>query len=280
MTNGDARVAIADEVVVFKDAVFYAPAQEETNATIVFRETVADDGVLAATARVQAQVGIARAGAVFDCDVLALLEADAIAVIVFDRAVLYRCVMPSVEEYAGAAATVEVRIVFAVAIYSQIFDPGIFDVVAADDREGGCSARIARDEVVASHGHIDAKGVVLLPEDGADGGVKSTALIICDADAIAHFESIGIFKGDLFFAKIPVEEKWGLNAISFQQCGIFALASDRDVAAKVERVAHDVRAGLDFNRASAERGDVINCCLQSAVVIADDVGVFLSDGDV
>ena len=243
MTDGDARVAIADEVVVFKDAVFDAPAQEEANAAVVFRAAVADDGVLAATARVQAQVGIARAGAVFDCDVLALLEADAVAVIIFDRAVLYRCMVPAVEEYAGASATVEVRIVFAVAIYSQIFDPGIFDVVAADDREGGCSARIARDEVIASHGYIDAKGVVLLPEDGADGGVKSAALIICDADAIAHFESIGIFKGDLFFAKISVEEKGGLNAVCFPQCGIFSLSSDRDVAAKVQCVAHDVRAG-------------------------------------
>ena len=67
------RVAIADEVVVFKDAVFDAPAQEETNAPVVFRAAVADDGVLTATARVQAQVGVVRAGAVFDCDVLALL---------------------------------------------------------------------------------------------------------------------------------------------------------------------------------------------------------------
>ena len=118
MTNGDAGVAIADEIVVFKDAVFDAPAQKETNATVVFRAAVADGGVLAATARVQAQVGIARAGAVFDRDVLALLEADAIAVIIFDRAVLYRCMVPAVEEYASAAATIEVRIVFAVAIYS------------------------------------------------------------------------------------------------------------------------------------------------------------------
>lgn len=192
MTNGDACVAISDEVVVFKDAVFDSPAQEEANAPVVFRAAVADDGVLAAAARVQTQVGIARAGAVFDCDVLALLEADAIAVIVFDRAVLQGRMMPAVEEYAGAAATVEVRVVFAVAIYSQIFDPGIFDVIATDDREGGCSARIARDEIIASHGYIDAKGIVLLPEYGADGGVKSTTLIICDADAIAHFESIGI----------------------------------------------------------------------------------------
>ena len=243
MTNGDARVAIVDEVVIFKDAVFYAPAEEEANAAVVCRAAVADDGVLAATARVQAQVGIARAGAVFDCDVLALLEADAIAVIIFDRAVLQDRMMPPVEEYAGAAATVEVWVVFAVAIYSQIFYSSIFDVVAADDREGGCSARIARDEVVASHRHIDAKGVVLLPEDGADGGVESTALIICDADAVAHFESIGIFKGDLFFAEISVEEKWGLNAICLPQCGVFALSFDRDVAAKMERVAHDVRAG-------------------------------------
>ena len=116
-------------------------------------------------------------------------------------------------------------------------------MVAADDRKGGCSARIARDEVIASHGHVDAKGVVLLPENGADGGVKSTAVIIRDADAVAHFESIGIFEGDLFFAKISVEQKWGLNAICLPQCGIFALSSDRDVAAKMERVAHDVRAG-------------------------------------
>ncbi len=118
VTYGDAGVAIADEVVVFKDAVFDAPAEEETNAAVVFRAAVANGGVLAATARVQAQVGIARAGAVFDRDVLALLEAYAIAVIIFDRAVLYRCMVPAVEEYAGAAATVEVRIVFAVAIYS------------------------------------------------------------------------------------------------------------------------------------------------------------------
>lgn len=243
MTNGDTRVAIVDEVVIFKDTVFDAPAQEEANATVVFRAAVADHRMLAAAARVQAQVGIARAGAVFDCDVLALLEADAIAVIIFDRAVLQDRMMPPVEEYAGAAATVEVRVVFAVAIYSQIFYSSIFDMIATDNREGGCSARIARDEVVAPHGHIDAKGVVLLPEDGADGGVESTALIVCDADAIAHFESIGIFKGDLFFAKISVEEKWGLNAVCLPQCGVFALSFDRDVAAKMERIAHDVRAG-------------------------------------
>lgn len=243
MTNGDARVAVADEVVVFKDAVFDAPAEEEANAAVVFRAAVADDGMLTATARVQTQVGIVRAGAVFNCDVLALLEADAIAVIIFDRAVLEGRMVSAVEEYASAAATVEVRVVFAVAIYGQVFDPGIFDVVAADDREGGCSARIARDEVVASHGYIDAKGVVLLPENGADGGVKSTAMIVCDADAIAHFESMGIFKGDLFFTKISVEEKWGLNAVCLPQCGIFALSFDRDVAAQMECVAHDVRAG-------------------------------------
>ncbi len=243
MTYGNTRIPIADEIVVLKNAVFDAPTQEKTNATVVFRAAVADGGVLTATARVQAQVGIARAGAVFDCDMLALLETDTIAVIIFDPAALYRCMVPAVEEYAGAAATVEVWVVFAVAIYSQVFDPGIFDVVAADDWEGSSRARIARDEVIASHGHIDAKGVVLLPKGGADGGVKSTALIICDADAIAHFESIGIFKGDLFFAKIPVEKQWGLNAICLLQYGIFALSSDRDVAAKVERVAHDVRAG-------------------------------------
>ena len=243
MTYGNTRIPIADEIVVLKNAVFDAPAQEKTNATVVFRAAVADGGVLTATARVQAQVGIARAGAVFDCDMLALLKADAIAVIIFNYAVLYRCMVSAVEEYAGATATIEVRIVFAVAIYSQIFDPGIFDVVAADDREGGCSTRIARDEIIAAHGHIDAKGVVLLPEDGADGGVKSTALIVCDADAIADFESIGIFKGDLFFAKIPVEKEWGLNAICLPQCGIFALSFDCDVAAKMQCVVHDVRAG-------------------------------------
>ena len=81
-----------------------------------------------------------------------------------------------------------------------------------------------------------------MPENGADSGVKSTAVIIRDADAIAHFESIGIFEGDLFFAKIPVEKKWGLNAICLPQCGIFTLSSDCDVVAKMQCVAHDVRA--------------------------------------
>lgn len=280
VTNGNAGVTVSEKVVVFKKAVLDTPAKKETDAAIVFRVAQTNGGVLAAAARVQAKVCVASAGAVFYLYVLALLEADAIAVIVFDRAVCYCAMVTAIEKDARASTAIEVGVVFFVAVYDQVLYTRIFEMIAANDRERCGCARIARGEVVATHRHVDAKGIAITPKDGAHSGMKPTAGIVGDANAITDFEFFRMFNCNLFFAKISIECKWAFKTICFPQGGIPTLTSDGNVAAQMQRISHDICARLDFDGATAQCGDIIDGSLYCPVVVANNGGIFLSYSDV
>jgi len=66
-----------------------------------------------------------------------LLEADAVAVKVFDLAVLDDGSEAAIEEDAAAATAVEVDVVVFVAFDDEVFNADVFEIVAADDGEDG-----------------------------------------------------------------------------------------------------------------------------------------------
>ena len=55
--------------------------------------------------------------------------------------------------------------------------------------------------------------------------------------------------------------------------------SHRHVRPQVQRIAHRVSARPNLDSAAAQRRDVIDRCLQCAVVRADEVSAALADGD-
>ena len=91
----------------------------------------------------KAQVGIPVAGAVFHRHFVALLEADPVAVEVFNRAAGNSCSVAPIQEDAGPPASVEVGVIFFVALNCHMFNYRALDAIAADDRKRGCRAGVS-----------------------------------------------------------------------------------------------------------------------------------------
>ena len=89
--------------------------------------------------------------------------------------------------------------------------------------------------------------------DPSDCRVKPTGpAIVPDRDAVPEVKARRIGDRDLLFAKISVEGKQTKLAHRFAEHGLLALATDRDVRAKVERVVHQERRLLDLDGAAAQ----------------------------
>jgi hypothetical protein len=82
VADGDSVAAVAFEKVVFEGAVFHAPAEVQAVFAVVFCDAGADGGALRAAARVQAEARVSFADAIGHGHVVALLEADAVAVVI------------------------------------------------------------------------------------------------------------------------------------------------------------------------------------------------------
>lgn len=63
------------------------------------------------------------------------------------------------------------------------------------------------------------------------------------------------------------------------QDGLIAGTPNRDPAAEVERIAHEVLAGTDLDDASAETSHIIDGRLKDPVVRTDQIGLAQTDGD-
>jgi hypothetical protein len=80
--DGDPKSMVAFQQIVFEEPLFDAPAKEEAILPIVAGDAVPDDGALRAASRVQAQTGVCFAAAPRNSDIIALLEADAVAIVI------------------------------------------------------------------------------------------------------------------------------------------------------------------------------------------------------
>ena len=225
------------------------------------------------------QVGIPVAGAVFHRHFVALLEADPVAVEVFNRAAGHSCSVATIKENAGAPASVEVGVVFFVALNRQMFDYRTFDAIAADDRERGRRAGVSRNEIVAQHGFIRAERVAFCPYQCADYGVESARIVVRNADPVARREPGGGGNRDLFLAVVAVERERALNGIRLEENGLRPLSTDGDVVPQVQRVPHRVGSRADFHGPSAQPRDIVHGRLNGPVVTSGYIGLGMTDGD-
>src|SRR5205809_582561 len=86
VTDGNSEAAISLQNIFFERAEFHAPAEKQTILLIVFGDASAHSGTLRTAAGMQAQPRVIFRNAIIDHDVIGLLEADAIAIVIANRA--------------------------------------------------------------------------------------------------------------------------------------------------------------------------------------------------
>ena len=100
--DGDAEPAVVFEDVPIEKPLFDPPAEEKAVLAVVPRHTLAEDGTLGTAAGVEAQARVALAQAAGQRHVVALLETDAVAVVIAHGAPLQDRSMTTVEKDAAA----------------------------------------------------------------------------------------------------------------------------------------------------------------------------------
>ena len=100
----------AETVVVFQNillekAMADTPAEEKAVLPVATRGAAADDRALRATSGMEAEAGVIFADAIFDQDIVGLLEADAITVEISRSAVFNHGAKSAVKKDAGAVST-------------------------------------------------------------------------------------------------------------------------------------------------------------------------------
>jgi hypothetical protein len=148
VADGNSEAAVVFEDVVFENAVFDAPAEEQAVFFVILGEAAADGRALGAAAGMQTEAGVSFAGAVGHSDVVALLETDAVAIVVADGAARDDRARAAIEKNSSAATSVEVDVLVFVAVDGQIFDARVFEMVAAHDGENGGGLRAVIDHAV------------------------------------------------------------------------------------------------------------------------------------
>ena len=92
-------------------------------------------------------------------------------------------------------------------------------------------------------------------------------------------ESLRTPDGNLLLAEVAVDRQRGDGRPGLAQDRLPLLPADRHIRAEVQRVAHEVLALADLDRAPAEVSDVIHGRLQDPVIGPDQVGVAAADAD-
>src|SRR3954467_3033894 len=126
----------------------------------------------------QAQSFVSLAGAGDHRHVVALLKADAIAVIIMHSAMLHDGAGTSIEKDASAAATVQIDILLLVAFDHQILDSRAFDMIAADHWKDRRGLRAIIHHAVGIQGEADGEGVSAAARDPGDCRMEATTGVL------------------------------------------------------------------------------------------------------
>ena len=225
------------------------------------------------------QTGVVFAGRADHLHVVRLLKADAVSVVAPHVAVLDERAESAVQEDTAAAAAVQVHVLVASAIHGQVFHPRALDVITADHRKHGCGLCLVGEGTVGIQRATDRELVAFLAGNAPYGGVKPAGLPVPYGHAVAHLKTFGAAHGDLFLAEIAVHGEGGGNRWRLEQHRLLALAAHGYVRAQVQRIAHQVGARADFDRAAAERCDIIDRSLKRAVIRAVNISTALRHVD-
>ena len=163
-----------------------------------------------------------------------------------------------------------------VALDDQVLDPHALGVVRTDHRKDGRRFGLAIHHAVGHQRLADREGIAVLPGDPGDSRVKAAGVLVPDRDAAACGESVRVLHGDLLLSEIAVNGQGRNGSSGFSQNGLAFDAPHGDVRPQVQRIAHQVLALADLDRAASEPRHVIHGRLQDPVVAADHVRILLS----
>ena len=94
-----------------------------------------------------------------------------------------------------------------------------------------------------------------------------------------NVESFRIGDRDLFLAKIAVDGQRRFGGVRLAQDGFPRSATNDDLRAQVERIAHEVFARANLHDAAAEPRDIIHRRLERAIIRAQEIRVGLAHRD-
>ena len=178
----------------------------------------------------QAEAGVVLAHATAHEHIVGLLKADAVAVVISDRAILHDRAEAAIEEDAAAATAVERDVLGLVAIDDEMLHARALDVIAADDRKDRRSLGLVRHHAIRVQRLVDGEGASILPGDPGDGGVESAGTLVPDGNAVTGLEALRIGDSDLFLAEIAIQREWRNGSFGFPQnrpLGLRPLSEDK-----------------------------------------------------
>src|SRR5205823_5065735 len=137
--------------------------------------------------------------------VVALLEADSIAVVVPDGTPLDHGPVTAIQEDSPAAAAIQRDVLLLVPLNRQVLYPRALYVIAANDGEHSRRPRAVRHHAIGVQRDTDGKGITVAARDTGDRGIEATGVLVPDRDAVSDSESRGILDGDLFLAIVAID---------------------------------------------------------------------------
>src|SRR6266487_3029136 len=277
--DADAEAAVGLERVVLENSVLDPPAEEQAVFAIGAGRAGADQRPLRTAPGMETERGVFFAHAFEHLHIVALLEADAVAVVTAHGAVREDRSGATIQKNPRAAAAVEMDVLLLVAVNGQRLDSDPFDVGAADHGEDRRGLRAVGHHAIGVERQAQGERVSVPSREAGNRGVKAAGILVPDGHAVAHRETVRILQRDLFLAVITIDVQRRGSGLRFAQHGLGALTAHRDLRAQVKRIAHQEFTGADFDRAAAEARDVIDRGLERPIVRAVNVGIAHAHGD-
>ena len=161
-------------------------------------------GPLRARAGVDAEVGVVVAVAVLDHDVVADLEADAVAVVVPRRHAADGEAVAVLEEDAAGVVAVEALVVGLVAVEREVLDDDVGGPLGGQQREHRRAGRLAGEPEVLAEAGVEPEAVARAGDERAldDDRAAVVRVLGAEDDAVADLEPARVLQGDL--AVVPV----------------------------------------------------------------------------
>ncbi len=182
----------------------------------------------------EAERGVFLADAIEHLHVVALLEADAVAVVAAHGAAREDRSGAAIEKNPRAAAAVEMDVLLLVAVDGQRLDSDAFDVGAADHGEDRRGLRAVGHHAIGIERQAQGERVSVPARKAGDGGVKAAGILVPDCHAVAHGEAVRILQRDLFLAVIAVDFQRRRSGLRFAHHCLGALTAHHDMRAQVE----------------------------------------------
>lgn len=235
VSNRHPMSLVAFEPIALGGAPSDAPTKEESIISISSGPASNHGGALGTASGMKSETA-ARLDHTFpDLDIVGLLEADAIAIVMAYDAPGDPRVVATVKEDAGGTATVDFGGVFnLIAVNGEIFDPGVFDVVAADDWEDrGCEG-VIRNHAVGIQGACEGEVIVGGVENGSTSTVEIPHGFAANIDAASDAKAFGIFHCDGLLAEVSIRRQFGSGLALLPEHGLRPGTSHGHTASEME----------------------------------------------